>query len=67
MGTIIIDPMIEINSLLNISEDDLFEDFEDGRLISFTFNWIGNWEGIDRAYDTGTGTIREYRPPGHNM
>lgn len=37
---------------------------EDGRLVSFTCNGIGSYQGKRTAYDTGTGTIAEYRGRG---
>ncbi len=41
-----------------------FGAFEDGQLVSFTFNGIGEFNGIKTAYDTGTGTIKEKRGKG---
>lgn len=41
-----------------------FGAFENGRLVSFTFNGIGTFMGISTAYDTGTGTIEEFRGKG---
>ncbi len=41
-----------------------FGAFADDRLISFTFNGTGSYNGIKTAYDTGTGTIKEYRGKG---
>ncbi|MFA6201070.1 MAG: GNAT family N-acetyltransferase [Bacteroidales bacterium] len=38
--------------------------FEDERLISFTLNGIGQFNGLKTAYDTGTGTIEEFRGKG---
>ncbi len=38
--------------------------FVDDRLIAFTLNGIGNFNGIVTAYDTGTGTIKDYRGKG---
>ncbi len=38
--------------------------FEDGRLVSFTCNGIGSFNGLPTAYDTGTGTLKEYRGRG---
>ncbi len=35
--------------------------FEDGEIASFTLNGIGYFNGIKTAYDTGTGTIKEFR------
>jgi ribosomal protein S18 acetylase RimI-like enzyme len=41
-----------------------FGAFDQDRLVSFTLNGIGNFNGIKTAYDTGTGTIKEYRQKG---
>lgn len=41
-----------------------FGAFENDRLVSFTLNGIGNFNGIKTAYDTGTGTIEAYRGKG---
>ncbi len=41
-----------------------FGAFEDGRLVSFTLNGIGQFNGVKTAYDTGTGTIEEFRGKG---
>lgn len=41
-----------------------FGAFDGERLVSFTFNSIGFFNGIKTAYDTGTGTIKEYRGKG---
>lgn len=38
--------------------------FDDQKLVSFTFNGLGNYNGLLTAYDTGTGTIPEYRRRG---
>ena len=38
-----------------------FGAFDNGKIISFTLNGIGTFNGISTAYDTGTGTIKEYR------
>lgn len=38
--------------------------FVDGKLIAFTFNGIDKWDGKLTAYDTGTGTIKEFRGQG---
>jgi len=37
-----------------------FGAFIDDKLVSFTFNGIGDWNGVKTAYDTGTGTIEEF-------
>jgi len=42
-----------------------FGAFKDDKLIAFTFNGIGSFNGIKTAYDTGTGTIKEYRGQGY--
>lgn len=41
-----------------------FGAFDGDRLVSFTFNGIGFFKGVQTAYDTGTGTIKEYRGKG---
>ena len=33
-------------------------------IVAFTLNGIGNFNGIKMAYDTGTGTLKEYRGQG---
>jgi len=37
---------------------------DNGRIVSFTFNGTGLFNGIPTAYDTGTGTLSEYRGKG---
>jgi len=41
-----------------------FGAFVNDELIAFTFNGIGTFNGKNTAYDTGTGTIKEYRGQG---
>ena len=41
-----------------------FGAFDQDQLVAFTFNGTGKYEGVDTAYDTGTGTIKEYRGKG---
>jgi len=41
-----------------------FGAFDNNKLVSFTLNGIGLFEGIKTAYDTGTGTLKEYRGKG---
>lgn len=41
-----------------------FGAFDNEDLVAFTFNGIGNHNGIRTAYDTGTGTIEAYRGKG---
>ncbi|NTW24130.1 MAG: GNAT family N-acetyltransferase [Lentimicrobium sp.] len=41
-----------------------FGAFDNGRLVSFTCNGIGKFNGLATAYDTGTGTLKEYRGQG---
>ncbi|MFC2107511.1 GNAT family N-acetyltransferase [Bacteroidota bacterium] len=41
-----------------------FGAFDGDKLVSFTFNGIGDWNGMKTAYDTGTGTVKEYRGQG---
>lgn len=38
--------------------------FSDKKLVAFTFNGIGEFNGLLTAYDTGTGTTVEYRRQG---
>ncbi|MGW8315676.1 MAG: GNAT family N-acetyltransferase [Bacteroidales bacterium] len=41
-----------------------FGAFDRDRLVAFTFNGIGSFKGKKTAYDTGTGTVKEYRGRG---
>jgi len=41
-----------------------FGAFEGDNIVSFTFNGIGVFNGVPTAYDTGTGTLRDYRGMG---
>ena len=41
-----------------------FGAFVDDKLVSFTLNGLGRWNGKETAYDTGTGTVKEYRGKG---
>lgn len=41
-----------------------FAAFDGDKIISFTCNGIGNFYGIQTAYDTGTGTLKDYRGKG---
>jgi ribosomal protein S18 acetylase RimI-like enzyme len=38
--------------------------FNENKLVAFTLNGIGDWNGELTAYDTGTGTIKEFRKQG---
>ena len=38
-----------------------FAAFEGGKIVAFTLNGIGMFKGKRTAYDTGTGTVKEYR------
>ena len=38
-----------------------FAAFDNGKIVAFTLNGIGMYNGIQTAYDTGTGTVKEYR------
>ncbi|MBD5192738.1 MAG: GNAT family N-acetyltransferase [Bacteroidales bacterium] len=38
-----------------------FAALDNGKIVSFIFNGIGEFDGQPAAYDTGTGTIKEYR------
>lgn len=41
-----------------------FGAFSGGKLVSFTFNGTGRFNGLSSAYDTGTGTVEEFRGQG---
>lgn len=41
-----------------------FGAFNQGEIVSFTCNGIGDFYGVKTAYDTGTGTLKEYREKG---
>jgi ribosomal protein S18 acetylase RimI-like enzyme len=41
-----------------------FAAFEGNDIVAFTLNGIGNFNGMKMAYDTGTGTLKEYRGQG---
>ncbi len=42
-----------------------FAAFDDnGKIVAFTFNGIGHFNGIPTAYDTGTGTLKAYQGKG---
>ncbi len=41
-----------------------FAAFDNGGIVSFTMNGTGTFNGIPTAYDTGTGTAKEYRGQG---
>lgn len=41
-----------------------FAAFADGEIVAFTLNGIGQFNGIPTAYDTGTGTVKDYRGQG---
>ena len=41
-----------------------FAAFEGEDIVAYTLNGIGNFKGIKMAYDTGTGTLKEYRGQG---
>lgn len=41
-----------------------FGAFCEGRIVSFIINGIGNFDGAKCAYDTGTGTVKEFRGEG---
>ena len=46
------------------SADLSFAAFDGNDIVAFTLNGIGNFNGISTAYDTGTGTLKEYRGQG---
>ncbi|MEH0154450.1 GNAT family N-acetyltransferase [Limibacter armeniacum] len=41
-----------------------FAAFDKDEIVAFTLNGIGNFNGIPTAYDTGTGTLKDYRGMG---
>ena len=41
-----------------------FAAFDRDEIIAFTLNGTGNFNGIPTAYDTGTGTLKDYRGKG---
>ena len=41
-----------------------FAAFDEDKIVSFTCNGIGNFYGVPTAYDTGTGTLKDYRGQG---
>ncbi len=41
-----------------------FGAFDGDKIVAFTFNGIGQFNGMKTAYDTGTGTLKEYRGKG---
>jgi ribosomal protein S18 acetylase RimI-like enzyme len=41
-----------------------FAAFEKDKIIAFTLNGVGNFNGHKMGYDTGTGTLKEYRGKG---
>lgn len=41
-----------------------FAAFDGNKIVSFTCNGVGNFEGKHMAYDTGTGTLKDYRGRG---
>lgn len=41
-----------------------FGAFSHGKLVGFTLNGIGTWDGRHTAYDTGTGVVKEFRKRG---
>ena len=41
-----------------------FAAFDQNEIVAFTFNGVGSFNGMQTAYDTGTGTIKEFRGMG---
>jgi len=41
-----------------------FAAFDSDEIVAFTFNGTGTFNGMSTAYDTGTGTVKEYRGKG---
>ena len=58
------DGLMEMLKRRGFEKELSFGAFVDGRLVSFTFNGIDQWNGIKTAYDTGTGTVEEFRGKG---
>ena len=57
----------ELNTMLirrGFNQELSFGSFVNDTLVAFTFNGIGIYNGAKTAYDTGTGTIAEYRGQG---
>ncbi len=44
-----------------------FGAFSGNNLVSYTLNGVGEWGGQKTAYDTGTGTIKEFRKQGFEI
>lgn len=38
--------------------------FDEGRLVAFTLNGVGEWNGVRTGYDTGTGVVPSHRGRG---
>lgn len=41
-----------------------FAIFDNGKIVAFTLNGIGMFKDLSTAYDTGTGTVKDYRGKG---
>ena len=57
----------ELQSMLKrrgFNPDLSFAAFDGNEIVSFTLNGIGNFNGMPTAYDTGTGTLKDYRGKG---
>lgn len=57
----------ELSNMLNrrgFNANLSFGAFDKRTLVSFTCNGIGTFNGVKTAYDTGTGTLKEYRSQG---
>lgn len=58
---------IQLQSMLKrrgFDPDLSFAVFDKKEIVAFTLNGIGNFNGIPTAYDTGTGTLKDYRGKG---
>lgn len=58
---------VQLQTMLNrrgFNPELSFAAFEGEEIVAFTFNGIGHYNGIPTAYDTGTGTLKEYRGKG---
>lgn len=57
----------QLQTMLNrrgFNPDLSFAAFDKNEIVAFTLNGIGNFNGVATAYDTGTGTLKDYRGRG---
>ena len=62
--TLSFDDFLFMMNRRGMNRDLSFGAFENERLLGFTLNGIGLWNGFLTAYDTGTGIIPDYRKKG---